>query len=75
MRSEPASAPWNDACRLSEPEILASIRAVAGLALLDIGPRVDVDTSQAWNLDAVLRDVRKALGRRAMQSLVPPGRT
>ena len=45
----------------SYSEILASIREVAGRGRLDIGPRVDVDTSQTPNLDAVLHLVHKAL--------------
>jgi hypothetical protein len=40
--------------------ILDNIRSVARLGRLNIGPRVDVDTSQAPDLDAVARDVRSA---------------
>ena len=42
-------------------EILASIRGVAELGRLDIGPRVDVNTSQTPNLDVVLHDIHQAL--------------
>ncbi len=42
-------------------EILVSIRAVARLGRLDIGPRVDVDTSQTPQLDALLPAVYRAL--------------
>ena len=42
-------------------EVLASIRAVARLGRLKIGPRVDVDTSQTPQLDALLPAVHKAL--------------
>ena len=45
----------------SPSEVFASIREVAGLGWLDIGPRVDVDTSQTSKLDAVLHDLRRAL--------------
>jgi len=45
----------------SPSEVLASIREVAGFGRLNIGPRVDVDTSQTPNVDAVLHDIHQAL--------------
>jgi thymidylate kinase len=44
----------------SYEEILASLRAIARLGHLEIGQRVDVDTSQQITLDAVVRDIRGA---------------
>lgn len=44
----------------SYAEILESIRAVARLGRLDIGLRVDVDTSRALDFDALLREIRAA---------------
>jgi hypothetical protein len=45
----------------SHAEILASIRGVASLGRLDITPRIIVDTSVTPSLEAVLRQVRRAL--------------
>jgi len=45
----------------SYSEILASIRSVAHLERLDVGPRVDVDTSQMPDLCALLGEIRKAI--------------
>jgi predicted kinase len=42
----------------SRAEILSSIREVASFGPLSIGPRVDVDTSQTLDLDAVVREIR-----------------
>jgi AAA domain-containing protein len=42
-------------------EVLASIRAVAQLGRLNIGPRVDVDTSHPPDLDVLLPAICKAL--------------
>ena len=49
-------------------EILASIREVARLQGLNIGPRVDVDTSKAHDLNVVLREVHRALERFGTQA-------
>jgi adenylate kinase len=45
----------------SPSEILASIRGVAHLGRLNIGPRLNVDTSQPPKLDVVLHQVQRAL--------------
>ena len=45
----------------SRVEVLASIRAIAGFGRLEVGPRIDVDTSQPPDLDVVLRQIRRAL--------------
>jgi thymidylate kinase len=45
----------------SHSEILASIRSVARLRRLDIGPRVDVDTSQKPDLCVLLGEIHKAI--------------
>ena len=47
----------------SHAEILTSIHAVATLGRLNITPRIVVDTSKTIELDAVLREVRRALTR------------
>ena len=47
----------------SRVEILASIREIASFGCLDVGPRIDVDTSQPPDLDGVLRQIRKALAK------------
>jgi hypothetical protein len=44
----------------SASEILAGIEAVARLGRLDIGRSVVVDTSQAWSLHELVRDVEEA---------------
>jgi len=48
----------------SRSEILDSIRSVACLGRLGIVPRVDVDTSQTPDPDAVVREVLEAFERR-----------
>ena len=45
----------------SPAEILASIRGIARLGLLRIGPRIDVDTSQTADLNVLLREIGWAL--------------
>jgi hypothetical protein len=45
----------------SHSEILASIRSVAHLGRLNIGPRVDVDTSQMPDLCVLLEEIHKAI--------------
>lgn len=45
----------------SRVEILASIRGIASFGRLDVGPRIDVDTSQPPDLDVVLCQIRRAL--------------
>jgi hypothetical protein len=45
----------------SRVEILASIRDIASFGRLDVGPRMDVDTSQPPDLDVVLCQIRRAL--------------
>jgi predicted kinase len=45
----------------SHAEILASIREVAGFGPLNIGQRVEVDTSRALDLDAVVRKIRQSM--------------
>jgi glucokinase len=46
----------------SYPQVLESIQAIAGLGEVEIGPRIDVDTSQVIRLpDALVRDIRNAL--------------
>jgi glucokinase len=47
----------------SNAELLCTIGSVAALGRLDIGPRVDVDTSRQTDLDAVLCEVRRAIHR------------
>jgi hypothetical protein len=47
----------------SYSETLDSIRSVAGLGRLSVGPRVDVDTTQAPKLNTVLREIRRAFRR------------
>lgn len=44
----------------SRVEILASIRGIASFGNIDVGPRIDVDTSQPPDLDVVLRQIRGA---------------
>jgi len=44
-----------------DSEVLASIRAVAMLGQIDIGPRVFVDTSHEPDIDVVLRQIQDAL--------------
>jgi hypothetical protein len=44
-------------------DVLAGIRVTAGHGLLEIGQRVDVDTSQEPMLDVVVRDIHSAFGR------------
>lgn len=46
----------------SAAEILASLRALTELPLLDIGQRIEVETLQEPSLADVVRNVRKALG-------------
>lgn len=45
----------------SPAEILAGIRELAGFGRLEIGPHIDVDTSQPPDLDIVLREIHSAL--------------
>jgi glucokinase len=45
----------------SHSEVMAGIRQVARLGRLNLGPRVDVDTSADPKLDAVLREIHAAL--------------
>lgn len=47
----------------SYEEVLASLRAIARLGVLEIGQRVDVDTSGELALDAVVRDIHAAFAR------------
>jgi glucokinase len=42
----------------SHAEILASIRELAGFGRLHVGPRVEVDTSQTFDLDVVVREIQ-----------------
>jgi chloramphenicol 3-O-phosphotransferase len=44
-------------------EILNGIRSIARHGHLDVGPRVEVDTSQTPDLDGVLREIREAFRR------------
>jgi predicted kinase len=44
---------------LSFAEILARLQATARLGPLDIGPRIDVDTSGVPDLDLLVRDLRR----------------
>jgi len=46
----------------SSAEVLASLRKLSQLPPLDIGPRIDVDTSQEPNLTEVVRAIHGALG-------------
>ncbi len=43
--------------------ILDDLRAHARLGALDIGPQVDVDTSETPSIDSVVREIRAAFGR------------
>lgn len=45
----------------SRVEVLASIRGVASYGRLNIGPRIDVDTSRTPNLDVLLGEIQRAL--------------
>ena len=45
----------------SHAEALESLRAVSRLGVLEIGPRVTVDTSHEPDLAAVLREIQQAL--------------
>jgi hypothetical protein len=45
----------------SAADVLASLRQLTELPALDIGQRIDVDTSQEPNLTSVVRAVREAL--------------
>ena len=45
----------------SSVEVSASLRMLTQLQPLDIGPRIDVDTSQEPNLPDVVRAIRRAL--------------
>jgi hypothetical protein len=47
----------------SRDEVLISLRILSDLPHLDIGERVEVDTSEEPHLDDVMRKVRDALGR------------
>jgi len=47
----------------SRAEIVASILEVPSFGHLKIGPRIDVDTSRAADLDAVLLEINRALAR------------
>jgi glucokinase len=47
----------------SYADLLSSLYALARLGPLEIGPRVDVDTSSGLDLGAVLRDIQVAFGR------------
>jgi glucokinase len=42
----------------SYPEVLASFRKLSAFGLLDIGPRVHIDTSQEPKLEDVVREIR-----------------
>jgi chloramphenicol 3-O-phosphotransferase len=44
----------------SYADVLASLQRLAGLALLDIGQRIEVDTSQKPRLKALVRDIQSA---------------
>jgi thymidylate kinase len=44
-------------------ERLAGIRELARLGFLEVGPRIEVDTSRDLNLEEILRDIRVALAR------------
>jgi glucokinase len=46
----------------SSAEVLASLRKLTQLPPLDIGPRIDVDTSQEPNLPGVVSAIHGALG-------------
>jgi glucokinase len=48
--------------------ILASLRAIERLGPLEIGPRVDVDTSGEPELDAVVRDIHDAFNQLSRSS-------
>jgi len=45
----------------SNAEVLSSLRNLAGFGRLDIGPRIDVDTSGPLDLDGVLSEIQRAL--------------
>jgi glucokinase len=47
----------------SYAEVLASIRALAGLEPLDVGSRITIDTSQALGLDEIVQEIRNAFER------------
>jgi hypothetical protein len=49
-------------------EVLARLRALERLGPLEIGQRVDVDTSQEPKLDAVVRDIHDAFRQSPKQS-------
>jgi predicted kinase len=44
-------------------EVLTSLQALAELAALDVGPRIDVDTSGPVGVDDVVREIRGAFTR------------
>ena len=46
----------------SSADVLSSLRQLTQLPSLDIGPRIDVDTSQEPNLPDVVRAIHDALG-------------
>jgi len=46
----------------SSADVLLSLRKLAQLPLVDIGPRIDVDTSHEPNLTNLVRAIRGALG-------------
>jgi AAA domain len=48
--------------RRLRPDLLSDIRAVADLGWLNIVRRVSVDTTEAMGLEALLREIHKALG-------------
>ena len=47
----------------SYDEVLASLRALSRLGLLEIGKRLEVDTSRQPDIDAVVREIHAAFGR------------
>ncbi len=56
----------------SPAEVLASLRKLTQLPLLDIGPRIDVDTSQEPNLTDLVRTIHDVLGQQALTSNLWP---
>jgi len=44
-------------------EVVASLQALATLGSLDVGPRVDVDTSGPVGVDDVVREIRGVFTR------------
>jgi glucokinase len=54
----------------SPVEVVASLRALAQLPPLNLGQRIDVDTSQEPNLTDVVRAIRSALGAPVLDGLV-----